>query len=509
LIDLAWLIFSVVGLALSGLNSSKESQNILVLFTVSTCCIFIYLFFQNGNLHFILLGPLLGFAGYVLGLRSLFLRRNFENNFLKCATCLLLVFLFFEWYFQNARGHGLVFYLKGFYAQIIGLGIICTSQFVLLGHQKNISEFRVVLGSSIVILGIGYGYAISAIGLILSLTFWIFLLSFKWMPKKNVLLTFCATASTVFLIYLLWPVNWRHRIELWQQAIQIVSRSWLGTGPGTFTFESFPFKLGAQFAYPKLFEIETSPHNELLRMAVDYGVPIAVILTAIYLLILKRIIRDFNGSGLPWVLGVACLLTVESMFQPAYENPICFFFLSLVFGYGLKDFEANASPAFEKLIQILISLHIKKLFIILGVLGIIVQGSVLAMGNGIYLSRRLENIVCQSTGSTWIPCLTYIQRKLEEGDLDTGKRLSLVALKAQKYNVFSAMKLSEIYFMQGDNSRACALWTGFHMFVSTGDEYGLMTSLLCANESKEDVLMNPHLNYLNVVEKELTQGEFL
>jgi hypothetical protein len=142
----------------------------------------------------------------------------------------------------------------------------------------------------------------------------------------------------------------RWRLAVWADTLDLVRDRPLGVGAGNFEHAFTPYALAGR-SRPGEVLVFRSPHNDYLRLVAEEGVPAAILLLGLLLLLLRELNRSPTMGG--WGSNVGALLAscgaflaVEAFFQFPFELAFPSFLAAVLLGLALAAVEPGAaSPA--------------------------------------------------------------------------------------------------------------------------------------------------------------------
>lgn len=248
----------------------------------------------------------------------------------------------------------------------------------------------------------------------------------------------------------------------------IKDRPFFGIGTGQFHFASIPYQ--AEFDVLQTKRIQASPHNELLNIAVEWGLPALFSLLIFSCLWIKDLLKCFRYNGKPhyWDIGLSLTLffAFQCFLQFPLQNAAVVLLSVIIVAYmamqmvTFETVEGNRPiivrtvvlTAIALVIFVKVSLRVQDLY-----------------NTAHYLRdiRRLE-AACHRGSDMWRACYLVAFELNERGAHRDSREILKYMLHIQPYN-FAALKLlSDVDANLGDNYEACAAfsivdsWFYFH-----------------------------------------------
>lgn len=256
-------------------------------------------------------------------------------------------------------------------------------------------------------------------------------------------------------------VSPEHRLAVWRDTLRLVADRPLGIGAGNFEDAFRPYQAtGTIFADER--QVFRHPHNEVLRIAAEEGVPFLAVLAVLLAGMAARLLR--SGRGRPptparaLLAGWSAFLLVESVFQFPFTLPFGALAACVLLGLALAEAEgdgarADASPD--------VAWRIAAAAVAVSVL---VIGGRTAWSERLFVAARTDaaaqDRACRLDARNLPACVMAAWLRGAAGDLPGGRaRLLGVLDRAPHYP--PAMKLiAQQALVAGDRAAACVyLWT--------------------------------------------------
>jgi hypothetical protein len=255
------------------------------------------------------------------------------------------------------------------------IGLVLYAIYLLL-RNKRLEVFKITLGAAFILLLLNY-----------TLPSGVFASSFE---EKS------ASSSS--------------RKSLYLASLQIVKDNPFGVGHENFEFMSVLYR-SYQAVPANENMIDRTPHSEIIRWAVQYGIVNLLLMFVVLAFLLRETWRPARKQQIgSFILqGIAIVLLPQILFQFAFENAFPFVFSSIII-----------SLLFLKSAKISAVKQLGSAFLILGVFAII-AGSVQTYGRYSELekNRTVENShwTCALGGINWRACTNEVYLNLMNGDL--------------------------------------------------------------------------------------------
>jgi O-antigen ligase len=136
------------------------------------------------------------------------------------------------------------------------------------------------------------------------------------------------------------------RLERWKNTIEMIKANPLGVGPGNFEWGYTIYGKTDPEHKPRL-NIR-SPHNGYLELAVEYGLPAAVLFVLAMAIVLWKVYPS------PLVASIIILNAVDAMFAFPMELGFTFYIAAFILGIGLKKHFSSYRPVNSQVKAVLV-----------------------------------------------------------------------------------------------------------------------------------------------------------
>jgi hypothetical protein len=230
----------------------------------------------------------------------------------------------------------------------------------------------------------------------------------------------------------------------WKSAWPMLKAFPLGLGPDRFPFEFLPFfkNAGAEGLLP------LSPHNDYLRLWIEYGGALFVLFFAAFFYLLVRWARK-KGSR-PLELALLSFIGLEMLFHAYWQNP---------FGLGLGAILVGALAAAVWKRRMIPAYAGPKavlgvaLFFFLFCFGKTVLSGVFERSSSPFFAR----LACRAEPANWRACLNYGKVLFAGGETTEARRVVETELEREPWNFVAIRYLGVIALKQNDRLEACFL----------------------------------------------------
>ncbi len=275
------------------------------------------------------------------------------------------------------------------------------------------------------------------------------------------------------------------RAPLWLNSLALTKAHPWGVGPNQFGFAYVPFSNAVLHDGTDLqTTLMTSPHNELLHLAIEYGWDVVGIFLLSVLFLIYRAQKDRSpyriiNSWRKTLQYSAIVLGIDSLFNPTFSNPFCVLWCVYVATALLPH---SCSPALpSKFLRWGASFAALVLFLTIpGWIGVR------------WIEANAINHIpknqwaCRLFPSEPLPCIRVARSYLDFGNASQGKKSLETLLRhhpyyfpAQKYLIYSLFAL-------GDKKPACQSLIRYDALFSNQSQVHKAVSVLC--ESPGDPL---------------------
>ncbi len=244
------------------------------------------------------------------------------------------------------------------------------------------------------------------------------------------------------------------RLEMWQDATELIKKSPEGVGYDDYQFSILPFTAKNRHVYSREVQMARSPHNDFLSFTVAYGVPVAVASALLLLVLFCRLLRlrslDPLGEQLKaLVLAAFVFYFVEAIGQFPTDNAYSFLFIAVFIGLA-------GGLTYQPIMLSRVGTNILRAVAIIALLlGFILSARYTAseyIFNNYATSLDRQRIACDLWPENWRSCLR--QAGMEE-DLLTQRRVLLAVLDRNTFNFLALRELIGNHFQSDMTELAC------------------------------------------------------
>ncbi len=291
-----------------------------------------------------------------------------------------------------------------------------------------------------------------SIGLITLLNF---VLNRKLIQRKNLIFILILSVPAIFVIsrFSFHPAKeGTHymRSEMWKGSTKMISdHPYLGLGPEGFTFNFIPYQAQTELR-PKEQIIFNSPHNEFLRIMVEYGIPFLITSMVIFILTFKDFLLKSNALD-PQSKTISYLvifMSVEALFQFPLLNAFSFFIIVSMFATCLKETVPMVSVN-------------KRIFFIISfpVLVIFITAISLKTYSSFYqvnaITKSQLHFSCHFYPANWRACVKYAVAELNTKNFDDAEETLKSILIWSPHNFVALDMLGKVYAQMGHKDKMC------------------------------------------------------
>ena len=223
------------------------------------------------------------------------------------------------------------------------------------------------------------------------------------------------------------------RLSMWKQSLKIVMDHPFGIGPGAYEFGAVPYAINTEMP-PKEDLVYKSPHNEILRILVEDGVPFFLIMLPLWLLLILSVVKKPLTSEAVFYLAFAILWGSETFFQFPFENSYPSFLFTVMAGRALS-FRGEQHSKHTVAIKSAAALALLCLFYLSYQIMTSKYLEATAFGNA---EKNKE--ACETYPDNWRPCLEYAKFNIERRNWYEADRVLRMVLGHTPYN-FPAIKI--------------------------------------------------------------------
>jgi O-antigen ligase len=250
----------------------------------------------------------------------------------------------------------------------------------------------------------------------------------------------------------------RMRLDVWASTLHLVADHPLGVGTGNFGDAFIPYQLGLETVGDPAV-LFRSPHNEVLRLVAEGGLPFAT-LTGFLLVALLRRVRVRRADVPPPARGLlaaaGAFLAVESCFQFPLATAFGALCAATLLGLALAAVESPPEDGSGGRLP-------AALVPVAGVL-CLAGAACSACSELLFVNRRddlrAQALACRLDARNLPACVTAAWLHGRTGQGGRGRQLLLQVLDRSPYYFPAIRLLGEEAEMRGDRPEAClALWT--------------------------------------------------
>lgn len=260
------------------------------------------------------------------------------------------------------------------------------------------------------------------------------------------------------------------RLNMAKQSLSMIMDRPLGIGPGGYEFGYIPYAIGTEMP-PREDLVYRSPHNELLRFAVEDGLPFLILMIPVILWIfLPAVKRPWTDESIFFL--VFCILwSTETIFQFPFENAYPSFLFTIMTGRALSmrpDKKVSSG-----LVKPICAIALAALIFVSG--RIMYSKYLEGTANG-----QAENfqVSCEAFPDHWRSCLNYANNEIVQHRFRNADAVLRDILEKSPYN-FSAIQMWAILaFKTNHLMYGCEhLWIYDQIFAGTSSAHAKLNEV--------------------------------